>query len=117
VRIETAEQLAELMGETWTFSDEQFAAVTAPLAPVVGEEVRPAVRRMLDSVNVPALVHTRRWDVIAWNQIWTRCFPDFGTRPANERNLLKILLTEADFQRDPSERPFDRCGSARPTRS
>ena len=74
-----------------------------PLALVVGDEVRPAVRRMLDSVNVPALVHTRRWDVIAWNQIWTRCFPDFGTRPANERNLLKILLTEADFQRDPSE--------------
>jgi transcriptional regulator with XRE-family HTH domain len=74
-----------------------------PLVPAGGEEVRPAVRRMLDSVNVPALVHTRRWDVIAWNQIWTRCFPDFGTRPANERNLLKILLTEADFQRDPSE--------------
>jgi transcriptional regulator with XRE-family HTH domain len=74
-----------------------------PLAPAVVEEVRPAVRRMLDSVNVPALVHTRRWDVIAWNQIWTRCFPDFGTRPANERNLLKILLTEANFQRDPME--------------
>jgi transcriptional regulator with XRE-family HTH domain len=74
-----------------------------PLVPAGGEEVRPAVRRMLDSVNVPALVHTRRWDVIAWNQIWTRCFPDFGTRPANERNLLKILLTAADFQRDPSE--------------
>ena len=74
-----------------------------PLAPAGGEEVRPAVRRMLDAVNVPALVHTRRWDVIAWNEIWTRCFPDFGTRPANERNLLKILLTGADFQRDPSE--------------
>lgn len=35
MRIETPEQLAELMGEAWTFSDEQFAAVTAPLAPVV----------------------------------------------------------------------------------
>jgi len=74
-----------------------------PLASVVGEEVRPAVRRMLDSVSVPALVHTRRWDVIAWNQIWPQCFPDFGSRPAHERNLLKILLTEADFRRDAGE--------------
>lgn len=35
MRIETPEQLADLMGESWTFSEEQFAAVTAPLAPVV----------------------------------------------------------------------------------
>ncbi len=74
-----------------------------PLASTGGEEVRPAVRRMLDSVNVPALVHTRRWDVIGWNQIWSRCFPDFGIRPTNERNLLKILLTDVDFQRQPHE--------------
>ncbi len=74
-----------------------------PLAPASGDEVRPAVRRMLDAVNVPALVHTRRWDVIAWNATWSHCFRDFGTRPASERNLLKILLTGADFQRNPSE--------------
>ncbi|BBH16464.1 ATP-dependent DNA helicase [Nocardioides baekrokdamisoli] len=35
MRIETPAQLAELMGESWMFSDEQFAAVTAPLEPVV----------------------------------------------------------------------------------
>jgi transcriptional regulator with XRE-family HTH domain len=74
-----------------------------PLAPDHGEPLRPAVQRMLDTINVPALIHTRRWDVVAWNAIWTRCFPDFGVRPTTGRNLLRILLTEADFQRNPNE--------------
>src|ERR1700728_920162 len=72
-------------------------------APSHGEPLRPAVQRMLDAVNVPALVHTRRWDVVAWNGVWTRCFPDFGQRPVGSRNLLRILLTEPDFQRNPDE--------------
>jgi len=71
--------------------------------PDQGESLRPAVQRMLDAVNVPALVHTRRWDVVAWNGVWTRCFPDLGQRPIGRRNLLRILLTEADFQRNPDE--------------
>ena len=72
-------------------------------APNQGEPLRPAVQRMLDAVHIPALVHTRRWDVVAWNGVWTRCFPDFGLRPSGNRNLLRILLTEADFQRNPDE--------------
>jgi transcriptional regulator with XRE-family HTH domain len=74
-----------------------------PLAPAAGYEVRPAIRRMLDSLNVPALIHTRRWDVVGWNKVWPRCFPDFASRAADDRNLLKILLTESDFRRDPTE--------------
>jgi transcriptional regulator with XRE-family HTH domain len=74
-----------------------------PLNPGHAEPLRPAVQRMLDAINLPALVHTRRWDVVAWNAIWTRCFPDFGERPPGERNLLRILLSGADFQRDPGE--------------
>jgi transcriptional regulator with XRE-family HTH domain len=74
-----------------------------PLIPAHGETLRPAVQRMLAAINVPALVHTRRWDVVAWNSIWTRCFPDFGERAPSDRNLLRILLTEADFQRNPTE--------------
>jgi len=74
-----------------------------PIAPAPGEPLRPAVQRMLDAVDIPALVHTRRWDVVAWNAIWTRCFPDFGARSPSDRNLLRILLTEADFQRNPHE--------------
>src|ERR1700759_3290271 len=40
-----------------------------PLSPAHGEALRPAVQRTLDTLNVPALVHTRRWDVIAWNAV------------------------------------------------
>jgi transcriptional regulator with XRE-family HTH domain len=72
-----------------------------PIAANAADELRPSVRRMLDTLNVPALVHTRRWDIIAWNKVWGRCFPDLGAIPAHDRNLLKILLTQADFQRDP----------------
>jgi transcriptional regulator with XRE-family HTH domain len=74
-----------------------------PLAASLGEPLRPAVQRMLDIINLPALVHTRRWDVVAWNPVWSRCFPDFGARPTGSRNLLRILLTESDFQRNPGE--------------
>lgn len=74
-----------------------------PLAPPTVDDVRPAVRRMLGALNVPALVHTTRWDVLAWNSTWPRCFPDFATRAPDDRNLLRILLTEPGLQRDASE--------------
>ena len=74
-----------------------------PLGPARPEPLRPAVQRMLDQLNLPALVHTRRWDVVAWNAIWSRCFPDFGRRAPEARNLLRILLTDPDFQRRPGE--------------
>ena len=74
-----------------------------PLVPSTGDELRPAIRRMLEALHVPALIHTRRWDIVAWNKVWPRCFLDFSTRPAEDRNLLKILLTGADFNRDPTE--------------
>jgi transcriptional regulator with XRE-family HTH domain len=74
-----------------------------PLAPVICDDIRASTRRMLEALNLPALVHTRRWDVIAWNWAWPRCFPDFGARAPGDRNLLKILLTESDFRRDSTE--------------
>jgi DNA helicase-2/ATP-dependent DNA helicase PcrA len=33
--IDTPEQLRDLLGEDWLFSDQQFAAITAPLEPAV----------------------------------------------------------------------------------
>jgi DNA helicase-2/ATP-dependent DNA helicase PcrA len=35
LRLDTPEQLRDLLGESWTFSDAQFAAITAPLEPAV----------------------------------------------------------------------------------
>ncbi|NYD41032.1 DNA helicase-2/ATP-dependent DNA helicase PcrA [Nocardioides panaciterrulae] len=35
LRLDTPEQLRDLLGESWTFSPQQFAAITAPLEPAV----------------------------------------------------------------------------------
>ncbi len=33
----------------------------------------PALRRMIERLNVPALVMTVRWDVVAWNRLVCKC--------------------------------------------
>ena len=35
MKVETAEELAKLMGHDWLYSEEQFRAITAPLEPAV----------------------------------------------------------------------------------
>jgi transcriptional regulator with XRE-family HTH domain len=84
-----------------------FALVQGRAAPLLPgqseEEVSPRVRRMVDAMSLPALVMTNRWDVVAWNQLVTRIFRDYSKLPVTERNLLKILLTSPEYQRDPAE--------------
>lgn len=65
--------------------------------------VPAAVQRMLDGLTVPALVLTGRWDVVAWNRMVALIFRDYGAMPPDERNLLKILLTNPAYQEDPAE--------------
>ena len=63
----------------------------------------PAIKRMLDSLAVPAIVLTARWDVIAWNQIALKVIRDYSVLPPGRRNLLRILLVEDDaYRRDPA---------------
>jgi len=88
-------------------SDERdylFALVQhrAPPLPAVADQcVSPALQRMLDSLNVPALVKTARWDVIAWNALVTKLFRDYSQLQPGARNLLRILLVDdPDFQAD-----------------
>jgi hypothetical protein len=77
----------------------------APLKRSRPPELPAAVRRTLESLNVPALVMTPRWDVIAWNAMMTRTIRDYGAMAPEERNLLRILLVtpeervdEADYE-------------------
>ena len=66
------------------------------------EPVSPALQRMLSMLNVPALVKTACWDVIAWNPIITKVFRNYGELPSGHRNLLRLLLVEDDaYQSDP----------------
>jgi len=74
----------------------------APIMPEV-ESAYPEVQRMIDVLNVPAVVITMRWDVIAWNPLATRVFRDYGALPPRDRNLLRIILTTDSFRTDPDE--------------
>ena len=75
----------------------------APLASQISEAVSPAVQRMLDALNVPAMVMTIRWDVVAWNRLVTHHFRDYAAMPSSERNLFKILMTGPDYIQYPDE--------------
>jgi len=46
---------------------------------------------------------TMRWDVVAWNAMVSATFRDYATLPPNGRNLLKILLTDPLYQKDPAD--------------
>jgi transcriptional regulator with XRE-family HTH domain len=89
-------------------SDEErdylFALVQrrAPLrAEDLFDSVTPAMQRMLDSLGVPALIKTARWDVIAWNNLISKVFRDYGQMPSERRNLLRLLLVDdRSYQND-----------------
>ncbi|WP_375755603.1 helix-turn-helix transcriptional regulator [Corallococcus exercitus] len=68
----------------------------APRAVSAPDSVSDALQRLLDTHPFPALVSTRRWDIIAWNAPATVLYPDLS-RPAPEgRNALWALFMNPD---------------------
>jgi transcriptional regulator with XRE-family HTH domain len=57
--------------------------------------------RTIQLAPVPTLVMTLRWDILAWNHLTARVFRDYGRVPPQERNLLRIVLTDKRYQSDP----------------
>jgi transcriptional regulator with XRE-family HTH domain len=66
--------------------------------PFVAEAVPPAVRRTVESLNVPAYVTGRRWDVLAWNKAADEIFA-FSRLPEADRNTLVSVLTNPATRR------------------
>ncbi|MBW4095645.1 MAG: helix-turn-helix domain-containing protein [Acidobacteria bacterium] len=63
--------------------------------PVPPQNVRPALRQLLDAVgNVPALVLGRRTDVLAGNTLAFLLLADFPALPAAERNMTRWLMLD-----------------------
>ena len=58
------------------------------------------LRRTVLFAPVPVLAMTLRWDIVAWNELTTYVFRDYGAVPAAERNLLKIVMSDARYRRD-----------------
>lgn len=57
------------------------------------EIVPETMRRMVESLNHPAYVTGRRWDVLAWNKAAAEVFTDFSRIPEEDRNILLYVLT------------------------
>ncbi|WP_314958362.1 helix-turn-helix transcriptional regulator [Bradyrhizobium cosmicum] len=57
------------------------------------EIVPPSIRRMIDSLNQPAYITGRRWDVLAWNDAAEQVFA-FGQLPERDRNTLLLIMTD-----------------------
>jgi transcriptional regulator with XRE-family HTH domain len=64
----------------------------APLA------VSGALQRVLDAHPFPAIVSTRRWDLLAWNQATTTLYGDFGQIPVEQRNGLWSMFTNPEMR-------------------
>jgi transcriptional regulator with XRE-family HTH domain len=65
----------------------------------VREAVPDTLRRIVESLNQPAFVKGRRWDVLAWNAAAAEAFTDFGTLNEEDRNLLVFIFTNPDARR------------------
>ena len=66
-------------------------------------EAPPEIVRMINGLNVPAIIMNLRWDVLAWNRLNTLIYRDYTNMPAGERNLLEILLSRKASQLSPSD--------------
>lgn len=75
----------------------------APIDPDEDESVGGEVLRMIESLNVPALVMTWRWDVVAWNALSASVFRDYSKLEGKHRNLLRHLLTDPFYRADAEE--------------
>ena len=57
------------------------------------EIASPTLRRVVESLNQPAYVTGRRWDVLAWNEAADKIFA-FSRLEAGTRNTLVAMLTK-----------------------
>jgi hypothetical protein len=82
-----------------------FALVQHRPAPPVStrpSDVSPTLTRMIESLGVPVIVMTARWDVIAWNRLTLKVFRHYERLAPEQRNLLRILLVDdSSYQNDP----------------
>ena len=59
------------------------------------EGVTPRLQRVLDALEpCPALIRTAIWNVVAWNRAATVMLTDYGTLPAEQRNILRFIFLD-----------------------
>ena len=68
----------------------------APAAPAdCGDcPLPPTLAPIVDSIPLPAVVLSERFDVLAWNKVYASIFPGLTSAPPGERNTLLANLAE-----------------------
>lgn len=66
--------------------------------PARAQQVRPALRHLLDAVGVPAYIGGRRADVLAWNPLAAALFGDWGALPVKERNWARQVFLNPSYR-------------------
>lgn len=61
------------------------------------ESVPGIIRRVVESLDQPAYVTGRRWDILVWNAAAE--VVDFGSLPVEDRNVLVYMLTDPGARR------------------
>jgi len=96
-----SDDVLERLSNTLKLSDDErvylFSLVQhrAPRVRGDAQEEAPAdVVRLINALSVPAIAMNLRWDVLAWNRLNSKIYRDYSTIPAEERNLLEILLAQ-----------------------
>ena len=70
------------------------ALVKNPHRPAFSRETVPeTMRRMVASLNHPAYVSGRRWDILAWNDAAADLFTDVSQASKEDRNVLLLMFT------------------------
>ena len=63
------------------------------------EQVRPALRQLLDSIDgVPAYISGRRSDILAWNRMAAAVFGDWAELPVQERNWARLVFLRPEYR-------------------
>jgi transcriptional regulator with XRE-family HTH domain len=107
VSADVLERISSTLRLSPTERDYLFALVQNRPPPQRGQHhdaVTPAMQRMLDALNVPAIAMTARWDVVAWNRLAVAVFRNYEDIETERRNLIRILLVdESLYEPDSTE--------------
>ncbi|NEN84462.1 helix-turn-helix transcriptional regulator [Paenibacillus elgii] len=63
-------------------------------------EISPSLRRILQELRFcPTIISDRRCHIVGWNEAASHVFLDFQLIPVEQRNMIRLLFTQKEFQR------------------
>ncbi|KEQ23458.1 helix-turn-helix transcriptional regulator [Paenibacillus tyrfis] len=63
-------------------------------------EISPSLRRILQELRFcPTIISDRHCHIVGWNEAASHVFLDFQHIPVEQRNMIRLLFTQKEFQR------------------